>query len=99
MSSKDRRAELEAELAAADDPLRRARVCQDAATELGRGSCNHGLTQFDEPPLQSCVSKPGIDLRIELVNNLRRRALRRNQSEPLTRFVARDQFTDGRNVR
>jgi hypothetical protein len=73
-------------------------VTGDTLSELGRGSCNDVLAQFDQPMLQLCIDEPGIDFRIELVDNFRRRAFRRDDSKPRARFVSRYDFIDCRNV-
>lgn len=71
----------------------------DALSELGRGSRYHGLTQVDQPGLYLGVGETCVDFVIELLHDFRRRAFRRDDSEPLIRFVPGYDFSYGRDVR
>src|SRR5262245_25908117 len=56
-------------------------------------------TQIAKPRLDLRVGEAGVDLLIELVDDLDRRGLRGTDAEPSARLVARHELTNGRDVR
>src|SRR5262249_13113053 len=59
----------------------------------------HIATEFSKSRLKLRISKACIDLRVELFDDLGRHGLRRAHAEPRARLVARNELTQGRDVR
>ena len=59
----------------------------------------HRATQVGKPRLDLGIGEAGVDLLVELVDNLGGRALGRADAEPVARLVARHELAHGRDVR
>ena len=71
----------------------------DELAEVGRRDRKHGAAQFDEPRLDLGIGEARVDLPIEFLDDLGGRAPRRAETEPCARLVARQEFSNRRDVR
>src|SRR5262245_35008888 len=62
------------------------------AAEVGGGPREHDAAEIGEPCLQLRIGERGIDLRVELRDDFRRRALRRCDAMERARLVARNEL-------
>src|SRR5215813_756444 len=74
-------------------------VVSDELAEIGGRANERRAAELGEPRLDFGIGEAGVNGLIELVNNLRRRVLRRTDPKPLARLVARHEFAHGRDVR
>src|SRR5262245_30213184 len=72
---------------------------RDQLTEIGGREREHLATEIGKPRLDFGISEAGIDLPIELVNNVGGRVLGRADTEPGARLKARYELAHGREVR
>src|SRR5262245_36462576 len=68
-------------------------------SETGRRIDEHGAAQVGEPLLELGIGKAGVDFRIELLDDVNGRVLRRADAPPSGRIVVRHELRYGRNVR
>src|SRR5262252_7095530 len=74
-------------------------VVSDELAEIGGRANERRAAELGEPRLDFGIGEAGVNGLIELVNNLRRRGLRRTFPMPLARLVARHEFAQCRNIR
>src|SRR5262249_57343523 len=63
-------------------------VVSDELAEIGGRANERRAAELGEPRLDFGIGEAGVNGLIELVNNLRRRVLRRTDPKPLARLVA-----------
>ena len=71
----------------------------DQLSKLGGRERRHIATDVGKPRLQLGIGERGVDLPVELVDDLGRRILGRAEAIHRACLVARDELTDGRDVR
>src|SRR5262249_36644828 len=71
----------------------------DQLPKFGGREREHGATEIGKPRLDLGISKASVDLLVELLDNLGRRGVWRAEAVPITRLVARQKLTHGRDVR
>src|SRR5215831_8238400 len=74
-------------------------VVSDELAEIGGRANECRAAELGEPRLDFGIGEAGVNGLIELVNNLRRRVLRRTDPKPLARLVTRHEFAQCRNIR
>src|SRR2546429_4034908 len=75
------------------------RVSRDELLEVGGRAVKHRASLLDKPGLDNGLGDSGVDLPVELFNDLGGRAPRRANSIPCTRVIARDEIAHGWDVR
>src|SRR5262245_26797124 len=70
----------------------------DKLAEVGGRPDERRATQIGEPRLDLMIGENGVDLLVELLDNLCRRGLRCTDAGPGARLVARHKFSDRRLV-
>ena len=71
----------------------------DELAEVGGRARKRRAAEVGEPRLDLGIGEAGVDLLVELVDDLGGRVLRRADAEPGARLVARHEFAHGRDVR
>src|SRR5262245_3129469 len=71
----------------------------DELGEVGGREREHLATEIGKPRLDFRIGEAGVDLRIELVNNVGGRVLGRADAEPLARLIARHEFSHNWDAR
>src|SRR5262245_29660215 len=71
----------------------------DELSEFGRRHRHRHAPKVGEPRLKLGVGEDGIDLSVELLDDLGRRGLRYANAVPRTRLVTRHEIAHGRDVR
>src|SRR5262245_10514800 len=72
---------------------------RDQFREVGRRAPKRSDAHIGEPPLELGIGESGIDLRVEIVDDLGRRIPRRAQTPYGARFVSRNELAYTRQVR
>src|SRR4029077_6185948 len=67
--------------------------------EVGGRAGKHGAARIGNPRPHLGIGEAGVDLDVELVDDLERRVLGRAQAIKSARLVARHEFAHGRNAR
>src|SRR5262245_49634220 len=75
------------------------RVVRDELLEVGGRAAKHRASLLDKPGLDNRIGDSGVDLPVELFNDLGGRAPRRTNSIPCTRLIARYEIAHGRDIR
>src|SRR5215831_692526 len=75
------------------------RVVRDELLEVGGRAAKHCASLLDKPGLDNGISDSGVNLPVELFNDLGGRAPRRANSIPCTRLIARYEIAQGWDVR
>src|SRR5262245_11750398 len=73
-------------------------ISDELAEVRGRAGKYHA-PKVGKPRLQLGISKPRIDLAIELINDLGRRVFGRTEANPLARLATRHEIANGRAIR
>src|SRR5262247_1342048 len=71
------------------------RVVRDELLEVGGRAAKHCASLLDKPSLDNGISDSGVNLPVELLNDLGGRAPRRANSIPCTRLIARYEIAQG----
>src|SRR5229473_2093004 len=83
----------------ADQPAPLVSFAGDELTEFGRRARKGRAAKIGQSCLQFGVGDGGVDLLVELVDDIRRRVVRRANALPAARLVPRHKFAQGRDVR
>src|SRR5215813_12088399 len=75
------------------------RVVRDELLEVGGRAAKRRASLLDKPGLDNRIGDSGVDLPVEIFNDLGGRAPRRANSIPCTRLIARDEIAHGWDVR
>src|SRR5262245_36299607 len=85
-------APLNLDLGGSDDVSPLLGVGRNPFPEVSRRVCNHGRAQVYKTGIHLRIGKTFIGELVELVDDIGGRVLRRDEPEPVTRFVARKEF-------
>src|SRR6266581_2836423 len=72
-------------------------VIYDEFPEIGRRAGKHRAAKIGKPRLHLGIGERRIDFLVELVDDLGRRVLGREEAKPSARLIARNEFADSRN--